>query len=95
MPYTPVCPIPMLVDAIFDSAQRVFANVPHTSIAVRLLDLTTIQCGQEDSQFEELSSFLAKTESQLKDFAQQLTAHYLTQIPATPHYSMISDTQAS
>lgn len=62
--------------------------------AARLLDLTGIQCGQADSEFQELSLFLSKTGEQLQVFAQQLTAHYLTRVPATPHYGMISSDRA-
>jgi uncharacterized alpha-E superfamily protein len=58
--------------------------------AVRLLDLTGIHAGQSQAELDELTLFLTKTEGQLKDFAQQVTAHYLTQVPTTPHYSIIS-----
>lgn len=58
--------------------------------ATRLLDLTTIVCDQNQNDFAELSKFLVTTEEQLTDFSQQVTAHYLSQIPTTPHYSVIS-----
>ncbi|WP_163339509.1 circularly permuted type 2 ATP-grasp protein [Desulfopila sp. IMCC35008] len=57
--------------------------------AVRLLDLTGIRCGEENPETNSLTAFLTETEAQLKEFAQQVTAHYLTRVPATPHYSMI------
>lgn len=58
--------------------------------STRLLDLSDIHCGNNGTGFDALSAFLAKAEEQLKDFSQQLSAHYLTRIPATPHYAMIS-----
>lgn len=57
--------------------------------AVRLLDLTGIQCGENNPEVDALVSFLTATESQLKELAQEVTAHYLTRVPATPHYSII------
>jgi hypothetical protein len=33
-------------------------------------------------------------ESLLKEFSQQVSAHYLSRVPATPHYSAISGNRA-
>ncbi|WP_319550238.1 circularly permuted type 2 ATP-grasp protein [Desulfogranum marinum] len=57
---------------------------------VRLLDLTGIRCGENNPSMQYLSVFLTKMESQLKEFAQEVTIHYLTRVPATPHYSILS-----
>lgn len=58
---------------------------------VRLLDLTALQCGEENSpQNEKLTIFLSSMENLLKEFAQQISGHYLSRVPATPHYSVIS-----
>jgi len=57
---------------------------------VRLLDLTGLQCGGENKQNEVLVKFLVSMEARLKEFAQQITGHYLSRVPATPHYTMIS-----
>ena len=57
---------------------------------VRLLDLTGIKCEKETPQHESLATFLASMESLLKEFAQQVSGHYLSRVPATPHYAVIS-----
>jgi uncharacterized circularly permuted ATP-grasp superfamily protein/uncharacterized alpha-E superfamily protein len=57
--------------------------------AVRLLDLTTIDCGQNNGVNAELESFLQLMLNYLQEFAQEVTGHYLTRIPATPHFSVI------
>ncbi len=57
---------------------------------VRLLDLTGIECDQEKPQNEMLATFLATMETLLKEFAQQVSGHYFSRVPATPHYTMIA-----
>jgi hypothetical protein len=37
----------------------------------------------------ELAAFLESVEAKLKDFAQQISAHYLSRVPATPHFSAL------
>jgi len=61
---------------------------------VRLLDLTKMHCGEENEEIESLAGFLTSMETLLKEFAQQITGHYLSRVPATPHYSMISSNRA-
>lgn len=56
---------------------------------VRLLDLTGIRCGAKDPQDEMLALFLTSMEALLKEFGQQISGHYLSRVPATPHYTMI------
>jgi uncharacterized circularly permuted ATP-grasp superfamily protein/uncharacterized alpha-E superfamily protein len=58
--------------------------------AVRLLDLTNVRCSDDGMMLESLSAFLVDTDRQLKEFAQQVSAHYLTRVPATPHFAMPS-----
>ena len=58
--------------------------------AVRLLDLTGLRCSKGGAQTESLATFLDLMDTCLKDFAQQISAHYLTRVQATPHFSMIS-----
>jgi uncharacterized alpha-E superfamily protein len=53
--------------------------------AARLLDLGDLHCG--DDSHTPLLSFLASMEGLLIDFAQHITAHYLSRVPATPHFS--------
>jgi uncharacterized circularly permuted ATP-grasp superfamily protein/uncharacterized alpha-E superfamily protein len=57
--------------------------------AVRLLDLTDLQYSEEDRPNETVSSFLDSMSEYLNIFSQEVTAHYLTRIPATPHFTMI------
>ncbi len=56
--------------------------------AIRLFDLSAIQCGEEISCLESLTALLMSIERQLKEFAEQVSAHYLTRVPSTPHYAM-------
>lgn len=53
--------------------------------AARLLDLRDISCSS--GNHTPLASFLESMEGLLLDFAQQITAHYLSRVPATPHFS--------
>jgi uncharacterized alpha-E superfamily protein len=57
---------------------------------VRLFDLTGMKCGEEMPQYESLATLLASMEFLLKEFAQQVSGHYLSRVPATPHYAVIS-----
>jgi uncharacterized alpha-E superfamily protein len=59
--------------------------------AVRLLDLTGLTCGDTGVDDEPLAAFLESMASLLKAFAQEISAHYLSRVPATPHFSMIND----
>jgi len=61
--------------------------------AVRLLDLTGLECNEENAQNEALAMFLQSMLEYLKEFSQEVTGHYLTRIPATPHYTMIPGDQ--
>lgn len=61
---------------------------------VRLLDLTEVLCRKENPEEESLTTFLKSIESLLKEFSQQVSAHYLSRVPATPHYSAISGNRA-
>lgn len=57
---------------------------------VRLLDLTELECGENSPQNEMLATFLTSMEALLKDFTMEISGHYLSRVPATPHYAMIS-----
>ncbi len=62
--------------------------------SVRLLDITEILSKKENPQESPLTIFLESMESLLKEFSQQVSAHYLSRVPATPHYSAISGNSA-
>lgn len=56
--------------------------------AVRLFDVSAIHCGEESSGIQSLTAFLNTLETQIKEFAEQVSAHFLTRVPSTPHYAM-------
>jgi uncharacterized circularly permuted ATP-grasp superfamily protein/uncharacterized alpha-E superfamily protein len=57
--------------------------------AVRLLDLTGFSCDDGEEKRTSLTLFLQTMEARLKAFAQQITAHYLSRVLSTPHFSAI------
>jgi uncharacterized circularly permuted ATP-grasp superfamily protein/uncharacterized alpha-E superfamily protein len=57
--------------------------------AVRLLDLTGLSCSQGSPKNESLAAFLDLMDTRLKEFSRQISAHYLTRVQATPHFSTI------
>lgn len=59
--------------------------------AVRLLDLTDVYCSDEGKGSASLTAFLESVEARLQDFARQITAHYLTRVPTTPHFSAMME----
>jgi uncharacterized circularly permuted ATP-grasp superfamily protein/uncharacterized alpha-E superfamily protein len=56
--------------------------------SVRLLDLSGLSGPPAGQPFEFLMGFLESMETRLKQFAQQIGAHYLSRVPTTPHFSM-------
>ena len=56
--------------------------------AIRSLDLTGLRCSEIDAETESLKAFLETMEIRLKDFAQQISAHYLSRVQSTPHFSI-------
>ncbi len=57
--------------------------------SVRLLDLTGLDCRKTEP--DSLAVFLETMENQLLEFAQLINAHYLSRVPATPHFALMSD----
>jgi uncharacterized alpha-E superfamily protein len=57
--------------------------------SVRLLDLTGLDCIEGSENSEALVAFLESMESRLTAFASQISAHYLSRVPATPHFSIL------
>jgi hypothetical protein len=56
--------------------------------SIRLLDLTELACSSGGPENDELlHGFLETMESRLLAFSQQISAHYLTRVAATPHFS--------
>ena len=60
--------------------------------AIRLLDLTGLACSQSGAENDiPLHQFLETMETRVLDFAQQISAHYLSRVTATPHFSVRFD----
>lgn len=57
---------------------------------IRLLDLTGIDCDINTEDMEKVITFLEDTERKLKELGQEVSAHYLTRIPSTPHFAITS-----
>jgi uncharacterized circularly permuted ATP-grasp superfamily protein/uncharacterized alpha-E superfamily protein len=57
--------------------------------AVRLLDLSGLDCQKYGDRHAALEGFLITMEERLTEFAQQVSAHYLTRVPTTPHFSAL------
>jgi uncharacterized circularly permuted ATP-grasp superfamily protein len=55
--------------------------------AVRLLDLSGLDCREGNDRHAALEAFLTTLEGHLTEFAQQVSAHYLSRVPTTPHFS--------
>ncbi|MFT5699155.1 MAG: putative circularly permuted ATP-grasp superfamily protein [Desulforhopalus sp.] len=79
--------LPRSTDRRFSFAEERIALEMLTT--VRLLDLTGIECGAKEPENEKLAIFLVSMEALLDEFAQQISGHYLSRVPATPHYAMI------
>ena len=56
---------------------------------VRLLDLVGLECSKQDQRRQALDETLATLENNLGEFAQHISAHYLTRVPTTPHFTTI------
>jgi len=57
--------------------------------AIRLMDLVNVQCDKESDWNRSLMKSLDTMGDRLEGFAEQVSAHYLTRVPATPHFSSI------
>lgn len=61
---------------------------------IRLLDLTRIECVDKSSETEKVIEYLTNTEQKLKELGQEVSAHYLTRVPSTPHFAVFSGSQS-
>lgn len=79
--------LPRQSDRRYASAEERMALEMLTSI--RLLDLTGLACSSGAPENDApLDRFLETMENHLLAFAQQINAHYLTRVTATPHFSL-------
>ncbi len=82
------------VEELPRSSERRFASAEERKALemltdIRLLELTGLACSYGSAQNEEpLHLFLETMESNLLTFAQQVSAHYLTRVTATPHFAI-------
>nr|WP_321467366.1 circularly permuted type 2 ATP-grasp protein [uncultured Desulfobulbus sp.] len=82
------------VEELPRSSERRFASAEERMTLemltdIRLLELTDLACSHGAAENEEpLHQFLETMESNLFAFAQQVSAHYLTRVTATPHFAM-------
>ena len=77
--------LPRHSDRRFASPEERLALEMLTS--VRLLDLTGMTCNETEPDTSSLSVFLENMETRLTEFSQQISGHYLSRIPSTPHFS--------
>jgi uncharacterized circularly permuted ATP-grasp superfamily protein/uncharacterized alpha-E superfamily protein len=82
------------VDHLPRRSERRYASPEERTVlemltAARLLDLTGLSCSQGGIGNTPLSAFLESMEKRLKAFGRQITAHYLTRIPSTPHFATL------
>jgi len=80
--------LPRQTDRRFASPEERLALEMLTS--VRLLDLTRLGVMKSDAQNQTLMAFLESMAGRLKDFSQEISAQYLSRVPTTPHFSVIS-----
>ncbi len=82
------------VELLPRQSERRFAD-PEERLALkmltetRLLDLNGLGCGKNGISQDPLVGFLKSMETSLTEFSQQISAHYLSRVPTTPHFSMI------
>lgn len=82
------------VDQLPRQTERRFATVEERLAlemltSVRLLDLTRLGREENSDNLAALFALLQKMEQSLLDFGHQITAHYLSRVPSTPHFSAI------
>lgn len=85
--------LPRQSDLRFDSREEQISLEILT--AVRLVDLKELRCEQDDPKIAALVEFLGTMEQRLKDFTQAISAHYLTRVPVTPHFSTLTGSGVS
>ena len=81
--------LPRQSDRRFSTSEERMALEMQT--AVRLLDLNGLITANDEFDVKGLDEFLERVEKQLMEFGQQVSAHYLSRVPATPHYSAMND----
>jgi uncharacterized circularly permuted ATP-grasp superfamily protein/uncharacterized alpha-E superfamily protein len=61
--------------------------------AVRLADLTQLNCGPDKTVRNEITALLEELEDGLQSFAQYITSNYLSRVPQIQHFSAINGRQ--
>jgi len=88
------------VDQLPREGERRFASPEERMVlemltGVRLLDLAGLGCRPGGSGYEPLVTFLESMEAGLKEFARQITAHYLSRVTPTSHFLSVSGDRSS
>lgn len=58
---------------------------------IRLLDLIGLRCGNSMDLKKTLTGFLEKMEARILEFSQHISAHYLSRVTSTSHFSSAGD----
>jgi hypothetical protein len=79
------------VDQLPRQTEARFATLEELTLemlsSVRLFDLTRLGREEGSDNLTDLLALLQKLEHSLLAFGRQITAHYLTMVPSTPHFS--------
>jgi uncharacterized alpha-E superfamily protein len=59
------------------------------------IDLVNLDCSPQNSAGSDLAGILESIQAGLTAFARQISAHYLTRVPTTPHFSIIANNRRS
>ncbi len=81
--------LPRYTDRRYSSPEERLALEMLTDI--RLLDLIGMRCGNSTDLRKSLSEFLDKIETRIIDFSQHISAHYLSRVTSTSHFSSAED----
>ncbi len=82
--------LPRKSERKFETVEEQLALEMLTSI--RLLNLSNVpQCPDDPTDNSALINYLESTLGKIREFSQSIGSHYLSRVPTTPHFSMLSD----
>ena len=83
--------LPRSTDRRYSSPEERLALEMLTDI--RLLDLIGIRCGNSSDLKKSLTEFLEKMEIRIIEYSQQISAHYLSRVTSTSHFSSADENE--
>ena len=83
--------LPRYTDRRYSSPEERLALEMLTDI--RLLDLIGLRCGNSTDLKKSLTEFLEKMEARIIEFSQQISAHYLSRVTSTSHFTSAADSE--